>query len=179
MRKYLASLLLVPLLLTGCTSGADNRPPEPNPNDSEFSNVMPEEVEGSESYTPIYKPISTNPETWKVYADLGSTLPSEDPSIRTITAEEYNSATDPNTAMRVTGDIAADAEATAANITGWAKNNMEASVEDIPEDLIINRYPTLVGVDFYPLGSGEISVYFQSSTEAMVGGFAQTTILSK
>lgn len=178
MKKYLALLLLVPFVLVGCTA-TDPVESVDDPNTSEFSNVVPEENEGGGSFIPTYRSITTDPEAWQHYADAGSTLPSEDPEIRTITVEEFNSSEDPDTSMRVAGDITADAEITALNVTGWVKDNMESSIEDIPEDLIVNRYPTLVEVEFFPVDSGEVSIYFQSTSGAMVGGFAQTTVFAE
>lgn len=178
MKKFIPLLILPVILLAGCTTEV----PEPEPTQtSDGGNVINEEVEDNGTYFPAYNPISTDEVRWEEqYGQYGALLPEESPEPRTLTAEEFNSYTNQEDTLRVQGEVTADAELTAANVTAWLVENPTTS-ETLtpPNELLINRYPELVTYQFSKIfGDENWEVYLNPSMNngAGVGGYAQTTL---
>ena len=174
MKKIFIPILVLPMLfLAGCTNDA----PEPAPTES-YGNVINEQVspEDQTKY-PTYNPISHDAERWQQYSEKGATLPEDDPKTRDLTPEQFAEYTEVKDTMRVQGEVTADTEATAANITSWLESNPEATPEEAPADLIVNRYPSLVGVQ-YSIMADQLNyeVYMTALSGNSVGGYAQTTL---
>jgi hypothetical protein len=175
MRKLVPVLLLIPLLLTGCT--ADPEPiPKPVPVIVD-GNVENEIVDDGGTRRPNYAPISNDTKAWAEYRAVGAKLPSEDPDVRAVNSEEFATYTDPADTMRVQGEVTADTEATATSITAWLEQNPDAKTLDgLPQGVIVNRYPELVELKTAKLSTGDYEVYLTNKEPVGISGYAVTTV---
>jgi hypothetical protein len=156
----LPALLAVSLMLAGCTTGT------PLPDQGTSSSFSQE------------APVSTDPEKWAEFKQYGATLPSEDPAVREITAEEFNAYENAEDTTRVQGEVTADTEATAVKLTEWLKANPDATQDAIPADVVVNRYPNLVVPSYQLREDKEYEVYMNPVDGANIGGLSQTTAFS-
>jgi hypothetical protein len=174
MRKAFIPLLVIPvLLLAGCAESQ----PAPTPSATAQGNVVNKEVGKNGTYFPEYHPIS-HAKAWDKYKEAGAKLPSEDSSPRTLTVEEFAKADDVNETLKVQGEVTADAEATAANITTWLEKNPKLATATInpPADVVMNRYPDFVKYTYTKMQSGKNYEVYGTSTDNSVTGYAQTTV---
>lgn len=174
MRKVFIPLLVIPvLLLAGCAESQ----PAPTPSATAQGNVVNKEVGKNGTYFPEYHPIS-HAKAWDKYKESGAKLPSEDPAIRPLTTEEFAKASDVAETLKVQGEVTADAEATAANITSWLEKNPKLATGAIepPTDVVVNRYPNLVKYTYTKMQSGKNYEVYGTSSDGSVTGYAQTTV---
>jgi len=157
----LPAVLAVSLVLAGCTVAAP-----------QVTDPLPDGTSLNQ------EPVSTDPTKWAEFKKYGSTLPSEDSAVRDLTAEEFNAYEKVEDTTRVQGEVTADAEATAANLTEWLKANPEGVEKDIPKDVAVNRYPGLVEPVYQVRDDGDYEVYMNPVDDAQIGGFSQTTAFS-
>jgi hypothetical protein len=154
-----ATIVLSSFLFVGCTSNdADNSQPTPSATSTELKegDVDPDApapapalvpVDGlDENYLNYYHEFYTLPASnFEYYKTLGATTFVEDPAERTIGPKEWAANQDKlNYADRVLGEVTSDNEQSAIRISEYLKTKPNATLDSIPKDLVINRYPLLL-----------------------------------
>ncbi len=169
------ALLVTGIVLTGCTNY-----PEPTPNDATPSVSAPATPDDSAEVTPEPLPDSSetaNPEdfvnvtteyitegeTWVYYSQVGAKKPSEDATPRQTTIEDYKAlGGEPEPTSKIFGEVFADAETTAINISQLPNVTEIRSVDEIPASVTVNRYPNMMDVRFLVDEIGGIYVISES-----------------
>lgn len=168
-----ASFLVASIALTGCTNTSEPTPapsnsvstPEgsntgaPTPDPSSTGKANPDEFAG------VSTDYITTGEAWNTYAGVGAKKNSEDPTPRTMTPEEYLQLGEINDIQRVFGEVFADAEDTAINISKLPNIAEITSTDQIPPSVIINRYPDLMSTRFMMDEANTIYVIAESKDQ--------------
>lgn len=146
------------LLFTAC--GNDSEPKNESPSSSSTVSSAPEYVAPpsnlEEQYKQYVSPITiTDEAAWSMYKDLGATTYEEDPSKRSTTPEDWKAAQEASREMNdvqkmndfnlMFGEVKADIDQSALNISAFLAQNPEATLDDVKaqEGLLVSRHEKL------------------------------------
>lgn len=151
------------LLLTGCTGKqSNNNIPTNQPSTSSSSSLAPEE---SSSQSPVNSgyvappselkdnfkgyfnaPSITEGVEWEYYKSIGAKTAKEDPSPRSTSLDDWESARGdkdhPENFDKIFGEVTADVEQTALNVSAYLEKAPTSTLDDINshKELMVNRY---------------------------------------
>lgn len=162
--------LTATLTLAGCTGTNTTDPtvnPDPNPVPTTSETVTPPEGLPGPGETPepevmvtiTDERITTDPEAWQFFSDSGATLPTQDPAVRETTADQVVNA-DPADLNRLFGELTADVEQSGSNVENWIRENniTITTADEVPTDLLVNRYPNAMETYVIVDTSGQVYV---------------------